>query len=71
VPSRRERVERLAVAEEDPLLILLDDQLRAEFNIGRAFLRDALDELIVRLVKKLNDLKPDAHGAPSYFCEVC
>ena len=62
VPAGAERIERLAVAEEDRLLVLLHDELRAELDVGRAFRRNAMDERAVGLVEEVDDFQLQAHG---------
>jgi hypothetical protein len=47
VASRPKAVHGLAVLEEDRFLVLLDDQLGAELDVGRAFGRDSMDDRAV------------------------
>jgi hypothetical protein len=56
VAARPELVHGLAVAEEDRLLIFLDDQLRAQFDIGRALGGHAGHQRAIRFVEVLQNL---------------
>ncbi len=50
-----QHVQALAVTEEDRCLVLAHDDLRAELRLRRAILRDAVDDLLARLVEPLDD----------------
>ena len=69
VPAGPVGVEGLAVAIEHRFLIPLDDQLRAELDVGRAALGHAGEERIVRLVEKLDDFQSQTHRKILY--RVC
>ena len=60
VAAGAERVHRLAVAEEDRLLVLLHDQLRPQLDVRRAFRRDAMHQRTVRFVEKVDDFQANA-----------
>jgi hypothetical protein len=57
VPSRGERVEGLAVAEENRPLVVLDDELGAELDVGGAGGRLPVDDLRAGRIEVLDQLE--------------
>ncbi len=55
VAARAQHVQALAVAEEDGRLVLPHDDLRAELRLRRPLLRDAVDDLLARLIEPFDD----------------
>ena len=59
VAAGAERIERLAVAEEDRGLVLAHDELGAHLDVARAALRVALHDAGAGLVEPLDDFHHD------------
>ena len=55
VATRPERVQRAAVAEEHRGLALLNDELAAPLDVGRARFRPAMDDLLSGVVEEFDD----------------